>query len=337
MHDPKLTAYIIRLNPASTCAEPSNRWLFRCLIQKANSVALEDSFIYMEAFRKLLKKLDQQQMYADTTSKKCMTAHQPNLIDPSVEPNIKPYPSSNIIAGRVEGGSFGRKRNKTSTLNKTNRSAIAKDDAITDDFYFLLYTPLDSIKSILLLQSYSDDSIDAVMKKFFKEFFVCSGQFAKPGIERFVPEVIINDFKDGAVISNFTFSSEVPSETLLDEPVLQSKLPFKVTVKIEASSNGLTYDEFKAANDSIQRIPFARRLTLGIFSSKKGSLKDKRTGKTTPFDISDNFEIQPTIQLSKYLELTGGPADFALIHEYCIQLLESIKLEIYMQNAVQER
>lgn len=337
MHEPKLTGYIIKLNPAPTCAECSNRWLFRCLISKANQLPLEDSFIFMGAFERFLQKLDQQQMYADSKSRKCMTAHQPNLADPSVDPNIMPYPNQSVIAGRIEGGSFGRRRNKTSTLDKANRSSIATDDAITDDFYFLLYTPLNSTKSVLLLQSYSDDSIDAVMKKFVREFFSCPGQFIRPTIKRFVPQSIIDDFREGAVISNFTFTTEVPSETLLDGPVIENELPFKVTIKIEASDNGITYDQFNAANEALQNTPFTRRLWLGLFRKKKGSLKDNATGKTTPFEIGEDFQIQPTIQLAKYVSLTGSPTDFELVNNFCFQLLESIKQEIYMQNAVQER
>ena len=78
-------------------------------------------------------------------------------------------------------------------------------------------------------------------------------------------------------------------------------------------------------------------MRLGQFLIKKGTLRDTATNKTSPFDLGSSFEVQPSIHLSKYITINGDETDFGRIKEYCFELLESVKTEIYIENAVQER
>jgi len=75
MHEPKLTVYTISIKPVSDKIERSNRWLFRNIINEANSNKLEDSFIITEIFKRFIALLDTPEMYSDTKSKKCITAN----------------------------------------------------------------------------------------------------------------------------------------------------------------------------------------------------------------------------------------------------------------------
>jgi len=336
-HDPKLTAYTIHLKPSNATIESTNRWLFRNLINQANQDVLQDSFLMLEVFKKFIAALDTPQMYSDTTSKKCMTANQPNIVESHVNPNIIIHSQQHIIEGKVEGGSYGRKRNKTSTDNKTNKSDINERDAITEDFYFLLYCPLQSSKSILLLQSYSDDTIDSVMKKFWQNFFSHAGVFNQPSIKRFVPTSIVEDFKNNATVSSFSFSSDIPGQTLLENTSTETARNFKVTVNVTPIDDDLTLEEFESTIEPLKETFFTRLMKLGQFSKKTGTLRDTATNKTSPFDLGTSFEIQPSILLSKYVSIIGEEEDFDRIKTYCFSLLESIKSEIFVQNAVQER
>lgn len=336
-HEPKLTAYIIELKPSNGTTENSNRWFFRNLINEANQNELTDSFIITEVFRHFISALDTPGMYSDITSKKCMTANQRDIEDPTVNPNIILHSQQFIIEGKVEGGSYGRKRNKTSTVDKSNKSHVDERDAITDDFYFFLYCPLQSNKSTLFIQSYSDDSIDSVMKKFWRNFFSFQGTFNQPTVKRFVPISIINDFKLNATVSGLTFSTEIPGETLLENTSTRTTRNFKVTVNITPTADDLSVEEFEQTIEPLQQTLFTRFLNLGQFVKKKGALRDISTNKTSPFDLGSSFEIQPSILLSKYITINGDPTDFARIKIYCFDLLESVKPEIYIQNAVQER
>lgn len=336
-HEPKLTVFIITLRPTPNCYQNSNKWLFRNLINQANTTRLEDSFIMGEVFTKFINALDTPAMFSDNITKRCMTANQQNISDPNVNANIFLHSLNSIIEGKVEGGTYGRKRNKTSTSNKTNRSNVDVNDAITEDFYFLLYSPLLSNKSVLMLQSYSDDSIDSVMKKFWQNFFSFPSAFYQPSIKRFVPQSIIDDFRNNATVSSLTFSTDIPGETLLESTMVQTERNYRVTVQVTPIEGDLTIAEFDETIEPLERTFFTRLMHLGQFSKKKGVLKDTTTNKTSPFELGSSFEIQPSILLSKYVEINGNESDFQRIKEYCFNLLGSINAEIYNLNAVQER
>lgn len=334
--EPKLTVYNIKIIPENQEIENSNRWLFRNIIGEANETKLADSFIFINLFKKFIKELDQPEMYSDQKSKKCITANQPNIKDPGVSPNIYPDSGKFIIHGQIEGGAYGRVRNKTSTKNKTEKTGVNENDAITDDFYFLIYLPPASNKVILMIQSYSGDSIDSVMKIFFKNFLSVSGVFKPAKISRFVPESIINDFKNKSMVSNLKFTTEVLGKTLLNRSSKLKQRKFRVTVQITPIEGDFTVDEFEDSINSISQVVVTKN-RLKDFLRKKGTLRDITTNSQSPFVLGSDFEIQPVIMLSKYIDFKEDKMDFEKVKTYCMELLNEIKPQIYPENGTQER
>lgn len=334
-HEPKLSVYVITLTPSSNNVPwTTNRWLFRNLIGQANTTPFTDGQIMTEVFRKFISDLDTPAMYSDSTSKKCMTANQSNNTT-TVNQNISLHSNDCIIEGKVEGGSYGRKRNKTSILDKTDTSVVNERDAITEDFYFLFYSPLASNKSVLMLQSYSDDTIDTVMKKFWKNFLSFPAVFNQPTVTKYIPPSIIEDFKRDSKVSSFTYTTDVPGGTLLESPTISNQRSYKVSIKITPNDE-LTIDEFENTAESLNNTHFAR-LVLGQFTKKKGQLKDNATNKVSPFELDSNFEVAPVIFLPKYITINGDNTDFPRIKDFCFRLLQTIRPEIYPQDAVRER
>lgn len=334
-HDPKLTAYIIELKTETRQVEKSNRNLFKNIIGELDG-DLEDSYIFMEIAKKFIRKLDTPEMYSNDSTKKSMTAHQADIENENVNNNIHFHSSNFIIEGIVEGGRYGKRRKKRSIQDKQIESDVSEEDAITDNFYFLLYTPLSSDKSILLIQSYSDDSIDSVMKQFWEDFFKYPLLFKKPSIKRHIPNNIIDGFKREATISSLTYATEMLASTLLQSPTESNEREYKVTVKIEPKGEGLTYND----SNTIQNIGNAilNSLRLNSFDKKKGTLKNNTTQKTSPFSLSEqDFQIKPAIMLGNYIEIQHNESDFDRIKTYCFEILENIKSEIYPINAIQER
>ena len=66
-------------------------------------------------------------------------------------------------------------------------------------------------------------------------------------------------------------------------------------------------------------------------------MKDNQTGKSSPFELNNNFEIKPSILLSKYININGDKNVFDEIKHFCFEVLENIKKEVYPKNAVKER
>ena len=336
-YDPKLTVYTITIKPTKRNIQNSNRWLFRNIIDEANNNELEDSYIITEVFGKFIRALDTPEMFSDGKSKKCITANQPDIEDRDVSPNITFSSENRIIQGVIEGGNYGRRKNKTNTLNKVEKSDVNERDAITENFYFMIYMPLESNKMILMIQSYTSDGIDSVMNIFWENFFSVQHQFYKPIIKRFVPRSIIEDFKTNSTVSSLQFSTEIPGETLLESTSTETTRSFKITVQITPTDEDLTLAEYENTVQPLQETFFTRLMKLGHFTKKKGVLKDTTTNRTSPFDLGSSFEIQPSILLSKYITINQDESDFERIKDYCSTLLEDIKQEVYIHDAIQER
>lgn len=334
-HDAQLSIYKVKIKPINNSVEGTFRNLFKLLTNNIGEV--QDGFLILEIFKRFISTIDTDQMYSDENSLKSMTAYQADIEQQHVNANLRIHTASYIIEGVVEGGKYGKIRKKTSITNKANRVEVSPTDAITDSFFFLIHMPPESDKAVLMIQSYSDDNINSVMKKFWKDFFTLPNYFNSPTFYKFIPPGIIQDFKNGATISSLTYSTEIPSNTLLDNPINININHFKVTIKIEPVDEGFTYDEFNQIIGPIEDVAFKEQRLSG-FLRKKGSLMANQGNKTSPFTIGNDFEIKPIILLSRYIDFTGHqPNDFNSIKEYCINLLNDIKPEIYPQHAIQER
>ena len=334
-HEQKLTVYTIKLKPKKKNVTNTNKWLFRNIVNKADTNPIDDQILFLDIFKKFIYLLDTEEMYKDSSNQKCMTINQADVDRIDVNANIIPHADKFIIEGKIEGGSFGRKRNKISTANKTDKSEVKEKDAITDYFYFMIYTPLYSDKSIMFIHSYSDNNIDNIVKKFLRSFLSHTDVFGEPAIKRFIPKEIIADFKSEATVSSLTFSTDIPSESLLDKTYKTKAQNFNVTIKITPIGNEFTIDEFEKTLEPIQKASFSN-FTIGLFNKKRGSLRDTSTNKTSPFEL-DTFNIKPSITLSKYISIKNDESDFDEIKKYCFTLLENIKPEIYTNHAVQNR
>jgi hypothetical protein len=335
MNDPRLTVYIITIKPFKN-VESSNRNLLKHIINDF-SEGLKDSYILMEFFKKIVNTLDQQKMYSDEKIGKSMTAIQLDLEDENVNPDLRIHTDKHVIEGELEGGKFGRIRNRRSTSNKKDNSPVKKEDAITDKFYFLLYVPLEHNKLVLMVHSYSDESIDGIIRHFFQNLFKKEKVFNAPKIDRYVPPSIIQDFKNSAAVSGLSFSTEVPSKTLLEKSVKAVNKHYKVEVKITPIDQPLSMDEFDNAKSPLQNTSVGG-LILANFRRRVGILQDSKTNKTSPFALDSSFDIKPVIPLSKYLTFgTDDEKNFKLIKDYCFKLLKVIKSEIYPTDEVQER
>lgn len=335
-HEPRLTIYTIHINPRRNNIERTNRNLFRHIIGEVTDDQLDDDYILTELFRSFINALDTPEMFSDKDTQKCMTAHQRNLADDAVDANLHISSEQMIFQGKVEGGKYGRRRNRTSTLDKTNRSEVGEDDAITDDFYFLLYLPPAEDKILLMLQSYSDDSIDSVMLKFLKNFFSVPDFYYKPKIHRYVPPSIIEDFKERTTVSSLEYTTTVAGETLLDETRIDTERNFIVTVKIKPIDGDLTMQQFEKTVSSFNKTIFTKTKNLSEFFKKRGTLRDNSTNKETPFELDSNFEIQPVILLRKYIVFPNDEMDFTLVRDYCFGLLDELKQQIY-DHGISER
>lgn len=334
-HDPKLSVYYLDLKPESDDTPNTNRQLIRSILNIKRKESVEDEVLFVDFFRYFLNTIDTPKMVRNDALKKCMTAFQSNMESDDVQANLLPSVRESIIDGKIEGGPFGRRRKRRSIDDKLNSSEVSPGDAITDDFYFLLYIPLSSNRITLLVQSYSTDSLDTLLKNHFEDLFTIDKIFKRRRFKKYYPPSIIADFKKQTTVSKITYKEKFLGATLSDDAIKIKDRFFNVMVQIVPVDDEFSLDEFDEIVEKLSETRFMHK-KLGIFKKKTGNLTDGTTGNRAPFELDNDFDIHPKIDLKKYLTFEDDVINFDLIKTFCITILNELKAELYPQHAVQE-
>lgn len=91
---------------------------------------------------------------------------------------LEVHSSKNILEGIVIGGIYGRPRNARQLKNRNKKKDVNRDDVITDDYYVMIYLPMDNNIGFLLLQYYPDITIKDEITKFKKRNYFRVLKFA---------------------------------------------------------------------------------------------------------------------------------------------------------------
>lgn len=296
---------------------------------------ISDKDIYKAFFERFIKKIDCEDFWDDTVSKKGITAYNTNP-EGNDSSGIRFSSYKCIAEGKISGGKYGRPRRKSEKKNKKKTEEVRKTDLITDDFYFMLLTPLSDNVGILLIQSYSDDSVSSVFKKFLKQLLMVDN-FRKPVFEVFTPKEMKQDFENGSILKRLTYSSKYIVDHLSNNPEKEIKKSF--TIKIEATSN----DDSIPLQEVTEWVKRFNDFTFGDEEGSKGldefdvkgQMRNVAKNRRLPFEIEDNFEINPVIYLKDVKEVLiddNGIPDEQSLKKYCLNLLDLIKSEVYLIN-----
>jgi hypothetical protein len=320
--NPKLEVFKIELIP-----QVEQHKTFRDFFSETLNIAYNQSNaqIFNSFFQDFIRKIDTDNFIDSSRKKKAFTAYNARNDDGS----IRIHSESTSISGVVEGGRYGKRRNKSKLTNKEELQDIEINDIILDKFFFCLYTPFNYDVGILMIQSYSSDSITDIFTDFLQKYFKKDGLYKKAKIERFFPQHIIEQFKEHSNIDRFTFSKRFLVNQLSDEPYQQQEEEFVVKIEV-VSKQGLPKNTGQNWLKTFEQKIFDN-VKLSSFPSKKGYLKNEHTKKTCSFEIDDN-EIRPVI----YLENEGievgldGLPNFSQLETFCKKLLkERIIPEIF--------
>jgi len=325
-HNPKLNVYILTLNKKKEEYE-TFRDLFKL---KYNCLANEtDKNIFEKYFSEFLNSIGKDDFRKDNKSKKVLGAFKssPNEINYSIT-----YDSQkNVIAGVIDGGKYGILREYADIDNKDDKKVLDVKQAVLDKFYICLCTPLNSKYGYLLVQSYTEETIQDSLKNFLKQLFAHEDAFYSVIIEPYVPDKFVDKFQKEARVRLFTYTSKIGvSEVLRNEKIIVKEQAFEVTI-------GLTPLEqsFKPNSEELDGI-FNEFDNMTLQDYKLGDFKKKvfienEKKRKANFNIEKELSnIKPTIYLEDegitVDENTGLP-DFDQIKKFCAELLEEIKSE----------
>ncbi len=232
-HNPKLEVYSLILPKIE-----KNGNTFRDVLSEklyGNGVKVgTDQEIFNDYFQNFISILDNPDFIADESKKKAITAYD---TDPSRQkPSIGFKSEQFVIHGNIEGGRYGQKRNKSSMSNKMTKEDLTKDAIILDKFFFYLYTPFESDLGVLMIQSYTDDSISDVFLNCIKDLFHIKG-YKKPKTPKFVPQAIIEEFSNDSFIKKFTYSSRFLLSQLSNNPIGEKDQHFNIKIEVVSTDD----------------------------------------------------------------------------------------------------
>ena len=249
----------------------------------------------------------------------------------------------NIIQGIIKGGEFDTGKD-LSELNNPDAETqkLGANKLITDDFYFLLYTPLDKNIGILMLQSYTKDNIADIFRPFIENLFKVLRLTNKSTTSIFMPKNMQEDFKNASVVKSFVYKNHFIVSDIQDETFQTGE--FTINVEIKSNGNQINLNNLpwwrRKLGESILGIPSQEQRSLETFNSKRGYIKSN-IGENNPTKFTldaDNIEINATIYLSNYINLEeNGVPLWDELKDFVIETLnDDVKPEIYPEDYLNE-
>jgi len=331
-HNPKLEVFIISLKP-TTKRDVTFRDFYRTKLSIKDDV--DDKNLFSEYFKQFITAVDGEGFFEDKKNHKAFTAYDTRKDKENQQNNtIRPHSISHIIEGIVEGGRYGQTRSTANLSNKSKKGKLGTRDIVLDQFYFLLFTPLNTDKGIFMLQSYTEDSIRDVFTTFLKPFFSAEG-FYNINIDYYTPKQYIEEFKEGAMLRSISFTKNIlighiggQNEEEVEE--------FTIKIEVKAPNKKVSIANLKKWIEKLSPITFKDK-KLEEFS-KRIYLGNSQTEKDAYYDLEKDLEtIKPTIYLENRINLNNdGIPNFAELKTYCLELLDTLKNEISTINRVHE-
>ncbi len=341
--NPKIEFYKIRLTPInedSLTFRDLNCHIYKSFDNRELPENINDGQLMADFFRHFFFKIDGGAIVNESKRKAFKAKYSRENLE---ENTIHLMSERNIIYGVIKGGEFdtGKTLGVVDNPNAEERR-LNRNQLITDDFYFLLYTPLDKNVGVLILQSYTRDNVTDIFKPFIENLFKLRGISNKATASIFMPEAIQNRFKRNSIVKKFVYSNRF----LVNEMHEQTMQAGDFTINVEIKSHG---DQINLNNlpwwkrvlgESLLRVTSQEQRQLETFNLQKGYIK-ANVGEGTPTKFSLNeeeIEIKPTIYLSNHINLEdNGVPLFDELHEFSLQtLVNEVMRDIYPEDFLNE-
>lgn len=331
--NPKLDVFRITLKPFKGRQSTFKDFFQQKYIATENIMSLGDKDLLNMFFDGFIKSLDTDEFIKNDTKQKVFGAY--NSEDEQNR-TIAFHSDKMVIEGTFEGGKFGNSRSSAPIKNKKKKTAISEEAAILDNFYFFIHTPLDSDTGVLMLQSYTEETIrDVFVPNFFQPYFSCSNCYFNINVEPFVPKSYKEKFAKEARLRAFSFTGKQLIGKKCSDTVTTEQEEFIISIKVvPKDKNGTTIDSLGKVLDKVTASTFNDE-ELANFQHKI-LLTNSVTGKHAHYDISDDItKIRPTITLDE-INKTNGKLDFSELKQFCFDLLIEVNKEIQKINLIHE-
>lgn len=330
-YNPKLSVYIITLRPKKDGKKKTFRDF---LCEKYSTVsAASDAELLERLFQSFVNQIGEEEFYKDDKTKKVIG------IDDSQSLPLTLSSNNWLIDGVIEGGKYGILREYADTEKKAEKKVILPTNAVLDKYYLLLNPILNDSYAILLVQSYTEESIQSSVNTLVQDLFGGIHSFYKPNVEPFVPKRLKDKYQDSAVVRMFSFTTPLPLSDSLRDTIPEANQEFEVEVRIKPKGKAMSIN-----SDGTKEVinAYGAKMVDGkVLSEGEGKIyMADALGRNANYDIAKEIQsIRPTIYLSDEgisSDPISGLPDFQAIKTYCHNLLPEIKAECNINHDIDE-
>ena len=311
------------------------RRTFREIIREKNNILAgenrNDEELFLLLFQNILDKLTQNAAWTSDRTKLGLALF--SNAGEAVNTILSSHYDSNVIEGYIDGGYYDRLRTIAQTNDVAQREQLGRDTMVTDRYYIYLHCPLGSNIGLMFLEKKKGLNIHTAVDLFVKEVFKTIHHQVK--IERFVPQSIINEYKDDGVVDSFTFTDMITTTAMDGHGADQEEKTYGVTIKIslpddERPEYNLLPQMLQSLGNSTVQIGNSIK-QLSEFVKKKGSIQ--KEDKKYSFEVGDDLKIKPMIPIDDELQdEENSILRRNEIREMCDGVLGQIRNEVYPLN-----
>ncbi len=308
------------------------RKTFKDVIYEKNDIPAETEMTNQEIFNilftNILNKLTQNSAWTSEKTKLGLALFTNNGEEANTI--LTSHSNSDIIEGYIDGGLYDKIRTIAQTSNVAERELLGRDKMVTDRYYIYLHCPIGSKVGLLFLERKKGLNIHRAVELFLEECLKTNRSRIK--LERYIPQSIIEEYKEGGVVDSFTFTDIMTSSVIDGQGVEPEEKHFGVSVKISLpEGNRPDYNTLQnilsqLGNATIKWGEKVKRLSE--FHTQKGSLKKEE--KKYTFDIGENLKIRPVIPIDDNMQ----DEEVSIlkrneIKDMCDEVLNQIRNDVY--------
>ncbi len=338
--NPKIEFYTIHLQ-SSKSEDLTFRNVFSSIynekrIRKIETDDIEVNNLFTEFFKYFFSKMEKGTVKND---KKRKAFKSDKKSATSTNNSIVLKSESSFIHGRIKGGEYDTGKFLDDIDNPDSTSEkLAKNKLITDDFYFLLYTPLNKDIGILILQSYTKDNISDIFKPFVENLFKVKGLSLKATSKLFMPLTMQEELKNNCFVDKFVFQNRYVVSDIEEQTFQQGEFTIKIEIKAHdkvLNLKNLPWWKRKLA-ETIIKLPKNDERELNSFNKKTGYLVSNDL-KSTPSKFSldtESIKVNATILLSNFIDTEeNGVPKWDQLEVFAMKTLtEDVKPEVYPED-----
>lgn len=340
---PKIEFYEIHLKPTKADGNITFRDLFTEIYNNKNPESkkklLSDKLLMQTFLAQILNRTKDK--FKDNNQKK--KAFYVKTNKSGLNDSLKFGTQNDIIHGLIKGGPYDTGKEEADINNPEGENKKFKRTTILlDDFYFLLYTPLDKNIGVLILQNYTSDQIADIFVPFVKSLFKVEKYSYKAIVKEFMPKEMQDDFKQTSSIKKFVFSNQYLVSDM--DKGTKSSGKFTVQISISASdadvnTNNLSFWKSVFRKVSI-KVPGNENRVVESFAKQNAYIKDNTSvSNPTVFSLDDELlKIKATIYLQNHIGLEENRTPKWKELERFAQktLKESVIPELYPESDLDE-